>query len=91
MTDDINIEKETIVYPITIAANPLRKELILTASQTNQGLIWLGGEENSGTPLAPAEKITLQTDQAITLLGNAGDWCYAAELAVVVPVSKPSE
>jgi len=101
MTDDVVIEDdkeetetppvELVTYPVTIAGNPLRKELILTASKTNQGLIWLGGEENTGTPLAPSEKITLQTDEPITVLGEAGDWLFLAELAVIKPVSKPAE
>jgi len=105
MTDDVVIDdnqddKETeneapppefVTYPITIAGNPLRKELILTASKTNQGLIWLGGEENTGTPLAPSEKITLATDEPLTVLGEAGDWLYVAEMAVIEPLSKPIE
>lgn len=99
MTDDVVIDDKEIetpptelfTYPITIAGNPLRKELILTASKTNQGLIWLGGEENTGTPLAPSEKITLETDEPLTVLGEAGDWLYVAELAVIEPLSKPIE
>jgi len=94
--DDNETEVETppvelVTYPVTIAGNSLRKELILTASKTNQGLLWLGGEENTGTPLAPSEKITLQTDEPITVLGEAGDWLYVAELATVKPLSKTSE
>jgi len=99
MTDDVVIDDkeietpptEFVAYPITIAGNPLRKKLILTASKTNQGLIWLGGEENTGTPLAPSEKITLQTDEPITVLGEARDWLYVAELAVIESLSKPIE
>ncbi len=90
-TKETETPVETVVYPITIAGNELRKELILTASKTNKGLIWLGGEEHTGTPLAPSEKITLPTNEAITALGEAGDWLYVAELAVIKPLSKTPE
>ncbi len=82
---------EPVVLPITISGNALRKELILSASKTNQQAIWLGGEENAGTPLLPDEKITLKTNQAITVLGETGDWLYVAELVSVPPVSRPTE
>ena len=68
--------------PVTIAGDGLRKELVLTANATNQSVIWLGGEENSGTPLSPNEKITLTMTNPLTVLGQAGDWLYVAELCI---------
>ncbi len=82
---------EMIVRPVTIAGNPLRQQLILTASPTNENIIWLGVEEHTGTPLSPNEKITLDTDQPINVLGSAGDQLYVAELVTVPPVSRPTE
>ena len=71
---------ETHVPAITVAANNNRVALILTASSQNQQRVWIGGEINRGIPLHAGEKITLKTNQAITLLGEQGDQVFMAEL-----------
>ena len=79
------------VLPVTIAANPLRQQLLLRANPSNKNPVWLGGQENEGTPLFPGEKITLTTTDALPLVGEAGDWCYVAELVTVPPLSRPED
>ena len=76
----VDDQPETTVLPITIGANPNRKELILTANVTNKEFAWLGGVENEGIPLQPGEKIKLNTDQALEVIGQDGDWLHVAEL-----------
>ena len=88
---DMTPPPEPVVRPVTIAANPLRKQLVLTANHSNKNSVWLGGKENEGTPLLPGEKITLDTDQALAVIGEAGDWCYVAELVTVPPLSRSAE
>ncbi|MBX2809757.1 MAG: hypothetical protein KTR20_14120 [Cellvibrionaceae bacterium] len=74
------VEPEKIVLPVTLAGNPQRRALILTANKTNQDLLWLGGAENQGVPLQPGERLSLDTTETIEVIGKAGDWLYVAEL-----------
>ena len=76
----IDDQPKKIVLPVTIDGNPQRKQLMLTASQTNKDVIWLGGIENEGVPLEPGEKIKLNTNQSLEVIGQIGDWLYIAEL-----------
>lgn len=76
----IDDQPETAVLPVIIGSNPNRKELILTANLTNKEFIWLGGVENEGIPLQPGEQTKLNTDQAIEVIGQDGDWLHVAEL-----------
>ena len=80
---------ETVVNPVEISANPLRKTLFISANPANNNIVWIGGEENTGIPLLPGEKLPFETDQAISVLGQAGDWVHVAELVTVPPVSRP--
>ena len=80
---------ETIVNPVDIPANPLRKTLFISANPANENLVWIGGEENTGIPLLPGEKLPFETSEAISVLGQAGDWVHVAELVTVPPVSRP--
>lgn len=84
-------EPETIVLPVEIPANPLRKTLFISANPANDNIVWIGGEENTGIPLLPGEKLPFETSEAISVLGQAGDWVHVAELVTVPPLSRPSE
>ncbi len=81
---------ETVVHPVEIPANPLRQTLFISANPDNDNIIWIGGEENTGIPLMPGEKLPFETSEAISVLGQAGDWVHVAELVTVPPVSRPN-
>ncbi len=78
---------ETQVLPVTIAANPLRKTLFIASHPANDNIVWIGGEENTGIPLLPGEKLPFDTTEAVAVLGQAGDWVHIAEL-MTVPASE---
>ncbi len=78
---------ETVVNPVEIPANPLRKTLFISANPANENIVWIGGEENVGMPLLPGEKLPFETSEAISVLGQAGDWVHVAELATIPTVS----
>jgi len=78
--DSATSPPEPTVKAVKIAGNSTRIELILTAAADNQGVVWLGGQENNGTPLKPDEKITLKITEPILVIGVAGDWLHVAEL-----------
>ena len=48
-----------------IAGNTKRKELILKASHTNEGLIWVGSAINNGIPIRAGEALVLTTSAAV--------------------------
>ena len=71
---------ETVVNPVEIPANPLRKTLFISANPANANIVWIGGEENTGIPLLPGEKLPFETGDALSVVGQAGDWVHVAEL-----------
>jgi len=71
---------EPVVLPEVIPGNPNRIELILYANITNSAVVWVGGEENSGIPLLPNDKLTLEATEDLSVIGEAGNWLHVAEL-----------
>ena len=71
---------EPVVLPEIIPGNPNRKALILYANITNSAVVWIGGEENSGIPMLPNDKLTLEVTEDTSVIGAAGNWLHVAEL-----------
>lgn len=65
----------------TIVANTLRTELILYAGKNNTADVWLSSEQDEGIPLIAGDRITLNSNQAVTLNGAENDRVLVAEIA----------
>ncbi|MBX2809955.1 MAG: hypothetical protein KTR20_15145 [Cellvibrionaceae bacterium] len=81
ISPDGNAEDEPISE--TIAANPQRQSLTLSASEENFNPIWLGNVEEQGTPLFPGEKFTVHSANAINLVALTGQVLYLSETVIV--------
>ncbi len=74
------VAHETMTDTGTISANSKRKELILKAADGNTGTIWLGGYENRGYGLRPAEAFILSNGAKVDVYLPANCELYVSEV-----------
>lgn len=68
----------------TLAANPQRDLLILTADSHNLEPIWIGGEVGQGVPLLAGERMFLEGNHALDFAAMTHHVMYAAHVVWVV-------
>lgn len=70
----------TGISQVAIAANPLRKRLVLVADPANVNPIWLGGVAAQGIQLGANEPWEEYYNGAVSVIGTAGDFLQILEV-----------
>lgn len=74
------VPHETMTSTGIITGNTKRKELILKAGDNNEASIWLGGYENRGYEMRPAEGFILSNGAELEVLIPANCELYVSEV-----------